>query len=93
MEDLDFSIFSNEIIEEGENRYIPWDRYSGSIIINTQVFQEKGLTIPQSYNDLLREEYKNMISMPNPKTSGTGYQFLLQWVNIFWRKRSFELCK
>ncbi len=88
--DIDFSKFSNEIIEEGENRYIPWDRYSGSIIVNTKVIKEKGLDEPTSYEDLLKPEYKNLISMPNPKTSGTGYQFLLQWVNNLGEDEAFR---
>lgn len=88
--DIDFSKFSNEIIEEGENRYIPWDRYSGAIIVNSNVMKEKGLDEPTSYEDLLKPEYKNLISMPNPKTSGTGYQFLLQWVNNFGEDEAFS---
>lgn len=81
LEDYDFSIFSDEVITENEKRYIPWDRYSGSIIINTKVLSDLGLEEPKSYEDLLKPQYKDLIMMPNPKTSGTGYQFLLQWVN------------
>ena len=88
--DIDFSKFSKEIIEEDENRYIPWDKNSGAIIINASVLTEKGLPEPKSYEDLLNPEYKNLISMPNPKTSGTGYQFLLQWINNLGEEEAFK---
>ena len=33
------------------------------------------------YNDLLDPKYRDLISMPNPTSSGTGYMFLLAMVN------------
>lgn len=51
-----------------------------SIGINKAVwdkeFKPKGIELPKSFDDLLKEEYKNKIIMPNPETSGTGYTFL-----------------
>ena len=54
------------------------------------VITEKGLDIPQSYEDLLDPQYKNLISMPNPKASGTGYMFLLSLVNAWGEDKAFE---
>ena len=45
------------------------------------VINEKGLKEPTSYADLLDPQYKDLIAMPNPKASGTGYMFLLSLVN------------
>lgn len=56
-------------------KYHIFDKEAGSIIINTKVLQEKGLAEPTSFADLLDEKYKDLIMMPNPKSSGTGYYF------------------
>ncbi|WP_300874948.1 extracellular solute-binding protein [uncultured Parasutterella sp.] len=62
-------------------KWVPALRNGGAILINTEVLKKKGLAEPISYEDLLKPEYKNLISMPNPKTSGTGYMFLKSLVN------------
>jgi len=64
-------------------KYLPWDKSSGAIVINRQKLQAAGIPAPNTYQDLLNPVYKGLISMPNPKTSGTGYMFLLSLVNAF----------
>lgn len=50
-----------------------------SIGINKEIwdrdFASKGIPMPKDFNDLLKNEYKGKIIMPNPETSGTGYTF------------------
>ena len=46
-----------------------------AVIYNKKVLQDNNLPIPTSYSDLLNPQYKNYISMPNPKSSGTGYAY------------------
>lgn len=65
-------------------------RNSGAVIVNTQVLKDKGLKEPTSYADLLKPEYQNLISMPNPKASGTGYMFLKSLVNAWGEEKAFE---
>lgn len=77
---VDFSVYTDDLVPES-HRYVPWIRMSGCVVINRKALEEKHLPIPQSYDDLLKPEYKDMISMPNPKSSGTGYIFLLNMVN------------
>lgn len=82
LEDLsayDFSVFSNDVVRS--NFYMPEYRNGGAIIINRKVLERYGLEAPSCYDDLLKPEYKNLISMPNPTSSGTGYMFLLSMVN------------
>lgn len=71
-------------------KWVPALRNGGAILINNEVLKKKGLAEPTSYEDLLKPEYKNLISMPNPKTSGTGYMFLKSLVNKWGEEKAQE---
>jgi iron(III) transport system substrate-binding protein len=71
-------------------KYLVWDRWSGCIVTNSQVLVAKGLPAPKSYEDLLKPEYKGLVSMSNPKTSGTGYFFLFYLAKAWGIDRTFE---
>ena len=49
------------------------DTYVAAFCINTDRLAKKGLTMPTSWADLAKPEYKGEIIMPNPASSGTGY--------------------
>ncbi len=68
-------------LADNSNQFITWERDAGSFIINEDVLNEHNLPIPTTYDDLLNPQYKNLIAMPNPKTSGTGYFFYKALVN------------
>lgn len=85
---LDRSIYADDVLIS--DYFIPELRNGGSIIINLDVIAQKGLSEPTSYNDLLKPEYKNLISMANPKSSGTGYMFVKSLVNAWGEDRAFE---
>lgn len=70
--------------------YFPAVRNGGAIVINKNMLEENQLPIPTSYEDLLNPEYKGLISMPNPKASGTGYMFLLSLVNAMGQDEAFN---
>lgn len=55
----------------------------GAFIINKKVLEEKGLPVPATYEDLLDPCYKGLISMPDPKSSGTGYMFVKSLSNAW----------
>ena len=65
------------------DNYILECRTGGSVIVNLDVLEARGLEKPQSYQDLLKPEYKGLISMPDPKSSGTGYMFVKSLVNAW----------
>lgn len=67
--------------EMHDNKYVTWERQAGAFIINENVIEKYGLDIPHSYQDLLKPEYKDLIAMPDPKSSGTGYFFYKSLVN------------
>lgn len=82
----DTNIYIDELVN---SNYYPEVRNGGAIIINRIWLEEKQLPIPNSYYDLLNPIYKDLISMPNPKTSGTGYMFLLSLVNSMGQDEAF----
>ncbi len=84
----DTKAYANDLLES-EN-YIPQLRNGGAIVVNTKLLAEKGLKEPTSYLDLLDPSYKDLISMPNPKASGTGYMFLLSLVNAMGEDAAFD---
>jgi len=69
--------------------YIPEELFSGAIMINRTILENAKLPIPTSYQDLLIPEYKGLISMPNPKTSSTGYMFLVSLINAWGEDTAF----
>lgn len=85
----DQSVFTEDA-QSKSKKYIPEYRNGGAVIINLDVLAEKGLEEPTSYQDLLDPQWKGLISMPNPKSSGTGYIFLKSLVNAWGEEAAFE---
>lgn len=83
----DTSIYVEDVVQS--SNYLVECRVGGAVIINTEVLAEKGLAKPSCYEDLLKPEYKGLISMPNPKSSGTGYLFLKGLVNSWGEDEAF----
>lgn len=75
-------------MQDPTRKYMPVDRYSGYVIVNTQVLADKGLPVPQSYEDLLGPMYKGLIEMPDPTASSTGYLFLKSLVNAWGEEKA-----
>lgn len=88
---VDFSLYTEDTVTS--NFYAPELRNGGAIILNMDVINEKELDEPTSYEDLLDPQYKGLISMPNPKTSGTGYMFLLSLVNAWGEEEALNYFK
>lgn len=42
-------------------------------VVNKQLIEEKGLKMPETWEDLLQEGLKEQVSMSNPASSGTAY--------------------
>lgn len=89
LDDNYFSEVLDEFIPESK-KYVPSIRYSGAVMINKEVLDERGLPVPESYEDLLDPQYEGLISMPNPKASGTGYMFLKNLVNTMGEDEAFN---
>ncbi len=86
---FDTSMYLDDMLSPSK-RYVPECRNSGAIVVNTELLAEKGLSEPKSYQDLLKPEYEGLLSMPNPKSSGTGYMFLRVLTNAWGDEKTFE---
>jgi thiamine transport system substrate-binding protein len=66
-----------------QNRALPVD--FGDVCINYDKawFAEKGLTVPQSLDDLVKPEYKDLLVVENPATSSPGLAFLLATIERY----------
>ncbi|MDQ3458811.1 MAG: ABC transporter substrate-binding protein [Deinococcota bacterium] len=73
------------------DEYIPL--YAGALgfVVNEQVVEEQGLTVPTSWRDLADPQYRGLIAMPDPNSSGTGYTIIATLVQIFGEDEAFEL--
>lgn len=84
----DRSIYCEDTVVS--NDYLIQCRVGGAVILNTEVLAEKGLAEPTCYEDLLKPEYQGLISMANPKSSGTGYMFYKSLVNAWGEEKALE---
>ncbi len=70
--------------------WVPFSRETACIAVNEAALAEKGIDEPASYADLLNPEFKGTICMPNPKSSGTGYNFVKSLVNAWGEDAAFD---
>lgn len=91
LKDFDTSIYL-ENVNKADN-YLTWIKYTMNLIIDKKYFEEHKLEEPKTYEDLLKKEYKGLIAMPDPKTSGTGYAFFLNVVNVMGEEKAIEFFK
>lgn len=85
---LDFSVYTEDAVQS--HYYAPEVRSGGAVIVNLDALEEEGLPMPTCYEDLLKPQYRERISMPNPASSGTGYMFLLSLVNAWGEEEAFS---
>lgn len=88
LSDYDYSVFLDDV--NVSEYYMAEYRNGGAVIINPAIIEKYGVEIPTCYDDLLKPEYRGLISMPNPVSSGTGYMFLLAMVNQRGEAAAFE---
>ena len=82
--DYDLSRYLDDTVPASVNEYVlPNIRSGGGVIINNYVLQQRGLAKPTSYADLLSADFRGLVSMASPKSSGTGYMFLYSLVKAW----------
>lgn len=85
---IDTSAYLDDTIVS--KNYIVECRTAGGVIVNKDVLAKFNLEAPTSYEDLLKPEYKGLISMPDPKASGTGYMFFKSLVNAWGEEKAMD---
>lgn len=66
------------------------DAWLAVMCFNTIEGGKKNLPKPASWADLTNPVYKDSVVMPNPASSGTGYQAVYAWLQIMGEKGGWE---
>ena len=69
-------------VNPSHNKYVMWVKNHAAITVDVNYFEQNGLTYPTTYEDLLDSKYQGLVAMPDPTTSGTGYAYYLNLVNL-----------
>lgn len=64
--------------------------FETAIVVNTVELEKRNLPIPESYQDLIKPEYKGLIVMPNPASSGTGYFTVGAFIELMGEERAWK---
>jgi thiamine transport system substrate-binding protein len=62
---------------DAQNRALPVDYGDVCINYDKAYFKDKNLPVPQTFEDLVKPEYKGLLVVENPATSSPGLAFLL----------------
>ena len=75
---------------DAENRLLPVD--TGYVTLNADAgwFEERGLPLPESLEDLTQPAYAGLLVAPNPATSSPGLAFLLATIAHFGEQGAFD---
>jgi thiamine transport system substrate-binding protein len=79
-----FDVYNSEILDkidssfilDPENRALPVDFGDVCLNYDKTFFEEEGLNPPETFDDLLKPEYKSLLVVQNPATSSPGLAFL-----------------
>ena len=84
LSDYDFSIYDSSVTgyTDRHRKYAVNGKTAGAFLVNTKMLEEKNLSVPSTYEDMLDPQYAGLISMPSPKSSGTGYSYYNGMVTI-----------
>ena len=66
------------------------DAWLAVMCYNTVEGPKKNMPKPAAWADLANPVYKDSIVMPNPASSGTGYQAVYAWIQIMGEKAAWE---
>lgn len=58
--------------------------------VRTDILESRGATVPRSWADLTDEQYRGLIQMPSPQSSGTAYAVILTLREIMGEDEAFE---
>lgn len=72
-------------------KWVGIDAWETAFLVNKEVLASKGVTkIPESYEDLLDPQYKGLIAMSNPASSGTGTLTVNGILTLYGEEKGWE---
>lgn len=86
---FDMSIYIDEV-RPAQAYYAVDCKTDVAFVVNRDVLTEYGCPVPEKFEDLLNPCYKGLISMPDPKSSGTGYAFFNGMVTKLGEEKAME---
>jgi len=75
-------------------KWVGIDAWETAFLVNKDVLASHGVTdIPESYQDLLKPEYKGLIAMSDPSSSGTGLLTVNGILNLYGEDKGWQYLK
>lgn len=59
------------------------DVFGATVCFNTVEAKKRGIATPTTWKDLTKPEFKGLVVMPNPASSGTGYFDVVAWLALW----------
>jgi iron(III) transport system substrate-binding protein len=59
------------------------DVFGATVCFNTVEAKKHGIATPTTWKDLTKPEFKGLVVMPNPASSGTGYFDVVAWLALW----------
>lgn len=69
--------------------WLGFNAWSGALCVNTVELEKAGVAMPKSWVDLTKPEYKGMIAMPHPASSGTGFLDVSAWLQMMGEEKGW----
>lgn len=82
-----------ESLEGHPDYYAPILANTGAVFVNTEVLEEKGLEKPSSIKDLTKDEYKDLVSIPNIMDSSTAWLLIQSIINEYPEEEAKDVIK
>ncbi|AZU60174.1 putative 2-aminoethylphosphonate ABC transporter substrate-binding protein [Neobacillus mesonae] len=64
--------------------------YQTGIVVNTEELKKRNVPVPKSYEDLVKPDYKDLIVMPHPASSGTGFLTISAWLQMMGEEKAWD---
>lgn len=71
-------------------KWVGIDAWETAFIVNKPELEKRNLPIPTSYEDLIKPEYKGLIVMPNPASSGTGFLTVSALIQLYGQDEAWK---
>ncbi|QQK80884.1 extracellular solute-binding protein [Salicibibacter cibi] len=79
-----------EQYKDEDGKWFGTSFWYNEIIVNKDLLEEKGLDVPESWEDLLDPQYEDEIIAPSPASTGTAYLFVSSILQLFGEEEGWE---